>query len=177
MSERTFKAIRWALGTELLVKLFKVGEEFPLKDFCIRPFRVFHDAVDPCGFRIEGERRKVKVGLATDLGVVTPEVEDNLRGCDVVILEANHDLEMLLEGPYPWELKQRIQSQVGHLSNNAAGEALAKLGEIQKVFLAHLSRINNTPQLALSTISNYLKDKKPDLFPSYHEWMSEVVEI
>lgn len=129
---------------------------FEIKGVWIEPFPTSHDAADPVGFAFSyGKKRCV---LATDLGVVTPEVENALHNAQVVILESNHDLEMLHRGPYPPYLKQRIRSNKGHLSNHDAGKVLSRLkrSETMHVFLAHLSQQNNDPLLAKKTVSYFL---------------------
>jgi phosphoribosyl 1,2-cyclic phosphodiesterase len=96
-----------------------------------------------------------------------------------VILEANHDREMLLKGPYSWELKERIRSEVGHLSNDAAGEALAELarsGKLKAAFLTHLSQSNNCPELALETVQNYLNGQVKILL-TWQDRRSELIEL
>ncbi|NIT75970.1 MAG: MBL fold metallo-hydrolase, partial [Thermoplasmata archaeon] len=139
---------------------FEVGLNLEIDSLKIEAFPVFHDAIDPCGYLIrDGEH---SVGLATDLGVVSRAILDSLAACDAVILESNHDLEMLRNGPYPWELKQRIRSQIGHLSNQDAGEALAELargGRLKTALLAHLSQYNNRPELALQTVQSHLNGR------------------
>ncbi len=124
----------------------------------IEPFSISHDAVDPVGFAIlQGGLKWV---LATDLGEVTPTVEKALAYADTVILEANHDPVMLKEGPYPQYLKKRISSSEGHLSNQEAGQVLARISHLglRQVFLAHLSQQNNHPALAMQTVTQILQD-------------------
>ena len=123
---------------------------FSWRDLQIDPFPLTHDAVAPVGYTIEtGEG---KIGIATDLGVATRLVAERLKGCRVLILESNHDEEMLRDGPYPWHLKQRIRSNHGHLSNAASAQLLQSLlwEGLEAVFLAHLSETNNRPGLAES---------------------------
>jgi phosphoribosyl 1,2-cyclic phosphodiesterase len=174
-SRRTLAALRWSLSGSEELRPFEIGKELELGNFRITSFPVFHDAAEPCGYLItSGER---SVGLATDLGVVSRAVLDSLASCEVVVLEANHDLEMLKTGPYPWELKQRIRSEVGHLSNAACGEALAELarkGQLRAAFLAHLSRTNNRPELALQTVQNYL-DGRAELHLTWQDRRSELL--
>jgi len=125
------------------------GERFEVGPFEIMPFRVSHDAADPVQFRVRSGRRKIAV--ATDLGFVSTLVQQNLRDSDLVIVESNHDVDMLRNGSYPWELKQRIMSRTGHLSNRNAAEAVFNLwsnGRSPRVILAHLSEENNRPELA-----------------------------
>ncbi|MGI5921290.1 MAG: MBL fold metallo-hydrolase [Syntrophomonadaceae bacterium] len=124
----------------------------------ITPFSISHDAADPVGFCFY--YRNYKWVLATDLGVVTPNVREALTRADAVVLEANHDVEMLQKGPYPQFLKQRIKSKVGHLSNFDAAQLLATIPRqpVMEVFLAHLSQKNNHWQLAENTVLRVLKD-------------------
>lgn len=122
----------------------------------VEPFPISHDAADPVGFRLYAGNTKVCV--ATDLGFVTPTVKDALSLSDVLVLESNHDLDMLQNGSYPWHLKKRIMSNRGHLANTDAGWTLARLSRKAHtdVFLAHLSRENNRPELAEDTVANIL---------------------
>lgn len=130
------------------VEYFSAGQAFSIGDIVVTPFTIPHDAADPVGFVFEAEG--VRVGLATDLGYIPPNAKAALRRCDVLMLESNHDLEMLRDGPYPWPVKQRVMSRVGHLSNEAAGDFLEKNydGYASYVVLAHLSESNNLPALA-----------------------------
>lgn len=130
------------------VEYFAAGEAFSVGDITVSPFTIPHDAADPVGFVLEAEG--VRIGLATDLGYMPAHASMRLRGCNVLVLESNHDLEMLRDGPYPWSVKQRVMSRVGHLSNDAAAEFLEKSydGQAAYVVLAHLSESNNLPELA-----------------------------
>jgi phosphoribosyl 1,2-cyclic phosphodiesterase len=130
------------------IEYFRAGSGFSIGDIDILPFTIPHDAADPVGFVFTAEG--IRVGLATDLGYMPANVSQHLRGCDIVMLESNHDLEMLRDGPYPWSVKQRVLSRVGHLSNAAAAEFLEKGydGGAAYVVLAHLSESNNLPELA-----------------------------
>ena len=127
---------------------FESGHTFQVGDIAVKPFTVPHDAVDPVGFTFRAEG--IKIGLATDLGYIPLSVKDHLRGCDVLILEANHDLEMLRVGPYPWSVKQRVMSRVGHLSNVALADFFTSDYDNSATFvvLAHLSEQNNHPEIA-----------------------------
>jgi phosphoribosyl 1,2-cyclic phosphodiesterase len=130
------------------VEYFQAGCGFSVGDIAVTSFTIPHDAADPVGFVFEAEG--VRIGLATDLGYVPSNVQQRLRGCDALVIESNHDLEMLRDGPYPWSVKQRVMSRVGHLSNDAAAEFLEKSydGKATYVVLAHLSESNNLPELA-----------------------------
>ncbi len=124
----------------------------------IVPFAVPHDAADPVGFVVGGEG--VRVGIATDLGQATTLVRERLRGCHILVVEANHDEHMLLDGPYPWHLKQRVGGSLGHLSNAESAEMLrdAVDDRCQAVVLAHLSEKNNTPALARAAAARALAE-------------------
>lgn len=130
------------------VEYFQAGKQLCIGDIDVLPFTIPHDAADPCGFVFQSEG--LKVGYATDLGYVPQNVKLALKNCDILLLESNHDLEMLRDGPYPWSVKQRVLSRVGHLSNAAAAEFLTRDydGGARYVVLAHLSESNNMPELA-----------------------------
>ncbi len=141
------------------VEYFRAGKPFSIGDLQVTAFTIPHDAADPVGFVLEGEG--VRVGLATDLGYMPANVSQQLRGCDVLMLESNHDLEMLRDGPYPWSVKQRVMSRVGHLSNTAAAEFLERGydGQAAYVVLAHLSESNNLPELARIAAEWAMRDR------------------
>jgi phosphoribosyl 1,2-cyclic phosphodiesterase len=130
------------------VSYFRAGETFSIGDLSISPFTIPHDAADPVGFVFTAEG--VRLAIATDLGYMPPNVQAQLRRCDLIMLESNHDLEMLRDGPYPWSVKQRVLSRVGHLSNDAASAFLEEIydGTATYLILAHLSESNNLPELA-----------------------------
>jgi len=141
------------------VEYFQAGNGFAIGDIAVSSFTIPHDAADPVGFVFEIEG--IRVGLATDLGYVPPNVAQRLRGCDVLMIESNHDLEMLRDGPYPWPVKQRVMSRVGHLSNDAAAGYLEKYydGQATYVVLAHLSESNNLPELARVAAEGALRER------------------
>ena len=138
------------------VEYFQAGEPFEIGDISISSFTIPHDAADPVGFVFRAEG--VRMGFATDLGYIPPNVKAQLKGLDLLLLESNHDLEMLRDGPYPWAVKQRVMSRVGHLSNEAAAEFLENGydGQAAYVILAHLSESNNLPDLARVTAERAL---------------------
>jgi phosphoribosyl 1,2-cyclic phosphodiesterase len=125
-------------------------------DIEVTSFTIPHDAADPVGFTFRAEG--TKIGIATDLGYMPASVRDHLRRCDVLVIESNHDLEMLRVGPYPWSVKQRVMSRVGHLSNESLAEFFAESydGAASYIVLAHLSEQNNHPELALRVAENAL---------------------
>jgi phosphoribosyl 1,2-cyclic phosphodiesterase len=141
------------------VEYFEAGKNFSIGDIGIMPFTVPHDAADPCGFVFQAEG--IRMALATDLGYMPPNVKEALRGIDVLLLESNHDLEMLRDGPYPWSVKQRVLSRVGHLSNDATAEFLARDydGGAAYIVLGHLSESNNAPELARISAERAVGDR------------------
>jgi phosphoribosyl 1,2-cyclic phosphodiesterase len=141
------------------VEYFQSGNSFRIGDIAVTPFTIPHDAVDPVGFVFEVEG--ARLGVATDLGYIPSNLHAHLRRCDILMLESNHDLEMLRDGPYPWAVKQRVMSRVGHLSNDAAADFLTHSydGHAAYVVLAHLSESNNLPELARIAAERALCDK------------------
>lgn len=141
------------------VEYFEAGKRFAVGDIDVEPFTIPHDAADPVGFVFEGEG--VRIGFATDLGYMPANARQALRRCDMLLLESNHDTEMLRDGPYPWSVKQRVMSRVGHLSNEATAEFLERNydGQATYVVLAHLSESNNLPALARVCAERALRDR------------------
>jgi len=130
------------------VEAIRAGHSFWLGELKVTPFTIPHDAVNPLAFTFEAEG--IKIGHVTDLGYMTELVIQRLKGCHIIVLESNHDLEMLKIGPYPWPVKQRIMSRMGHLSNEMTGRFFSEEfdGEAQHIVLAHLSENNNHPAIA-----------------------------
>ncbi|MCL2350621.1 MAG: MBL fold metallo-hydrolase, partial [Defluviitaleaceae bacterium] len=122
-----------------------------------------HDANEPVGYAITTDMHKI--AITTDLGRITPEVTEHFANSDIIVIESNHDIYMLENGPYPEHLKQRIKSDFGHLSNVACGVFLsdACAPNTKHIFLAHLSEDNNRPSVAFDTVKNILLSKKIDV--------------
>lgn len=137
-------------------RTFECGLTFMINKLQVHPFSISHDAEEPAGFTIR--QNGTSIGIATDLGVATTMVKEHLKLCSMLVLEANHDPVMLVDGPYPWPLKQRIQSRMGHLSNSESGTLLRELQHerLQHVILAHLSETNNTPEKAFQEVAKAL---------------------
>jgi phosphoribosyl 1,2-cyclic phosphodiesterase len=136
----------------------ETGAEFGLGPFTIRTFAIPHDAAEPVGLTLEAEG--FRLGYATDLGRVPATVLQQLTGCDLVVLESNHDPEMLRNGPYPRFVKDRIASDIGHLENGAAARTAVHLAAngTRHIILAHLSETNNTPGRARAAVSAALDE-------------------
>ena len=139
---------------------FHSGRAFQIGDVKITPFTIPHDAVDPVGFTFCSEG--IKVGVCTDLGYMPTSVRQHIRGCQVLMIESNHDLEMLRGGPYPWQVKQRVMSRTGHLSNAALAQFFSSGydGSAAFLLLAHLSEANNHPDLARSAVQQALANRQ-----------------
>jgi phosphoribosyl 1,2-cyclic phosphodiesterase len=134
------------------------GESVKVGPLEVRAFSVSHDAADPQVYVLKGNDDK-SLGIATDLGVVTHLVRQNFLSLSAMVVEFNHDLRMLLEGPYPWPLKQRVRSRHGHLSNEDAALFLTQVNYpgLRQVVLGHLSETNNNPELALAAADSALR--------------------
>lgn len=134
------------------IKKFCVNEHFEIGDLKILPFSIPHDAANPCGFNVFCENKKLSI--ATDLGHITTNILDHLEGTNFLMLESNYDPEVLKCGRYPFVLKSRIAGPNGHLSNNLAGKTISHLigSGLSSVVIGHLSKDNNFPELAYSTV-------------------------
>jgi len=156
MTEATLAACEDRI--ELRSRLVRVipKSDFYIDDLLIEPFPLPHDAADPVGYCVSSGARKIAV--ATDLGHFPKSVEYKLHDCDLVLLESNHDVQMLINGRYPQVLKQRIKSRNGHLSNDDAGDAAVKLvsAGVTSILLGHLSAENNSERLAFRTVTDAL---------------------
>lgn len=148
--------------------LFPTSSTLELGDLTIDSFPVSHDAAEPMGFCFHS--KEGRLGLVTDTGYINSRIVDKVAGCDALIFEANHDVNMLRMGAYPWNVKRRILSDVGHLSNEDAGEALLDIlrGNGENVFLAHLSQDNNLSELAHLTVEGVLREQGLDVGRDVH---------
>jgi phosphoribosyl 1,2-cyclic phosphodiesterase len=140
-------------------QLIRPGESFDVYGFLFTCFSVPHDSTDPLGFVIEKDG--IKIGIALDLGYLSNLVLERVKGCDGLILESNHDIQMLKVGPYPWALKQRVMSRRGHLSNDSVAQFLGNDydGSAADIVLAHLSKKNNLPELAMLSAQRALEER------------------
>ena len=143
----TAPSIDWN-GYSPTLELFQAGTSFRIGDIEVDSFTIPHDAKDPVGFCFRS--RGVKLAIVTDLGYVTDSVRVHLRGTNLLVLESNHDLDMLKVGPYPWAVKQRVMSRVGHLSNAVVSDFILEDldPEVMTLVLGHLSEHNNHPAIA-----------------------------
>jgi phosphoribosyl 1,2-cyclic phosphodiesterase len=152
------KAEEFELNGSTIVPV-QAGAAFAIGDVEVMPFGVPHDAAEPVAFSIISGG--VKITQITDIGYVPDVVADRLRGSHVLILESNHDLEMLRVGPYPWNLKQRLMGRYGHLSNTAVSRFIREQydGAAEHMLLAHLSEKNNHPEIARLEAARALRDR------------------
>lgn len=177
LSKKTSQACKHQLRNIKKMSCFNCGSSFKINTININPFSISHDAEDPAGFTMELNNKKI--GIATDLGIATSLVKENLKACDMLIIEANHDPEMLINGPYPWHLKQRVKGRSGHLSNQESRYLLHEIqhNNLQHVFLAHLSQTNNTPEKALTEVSQAIDQRYTRLTVSLQNICSQVMLI
>lgn len=161
----TFLAAEKRLGKLHQMIEFETGDRVECQDLSIRSFRISHDTADPVGFVMSNS--DLSVGYCTDTGKVSHLMEKRLSGCNGLVLEFNHNLEMLKNGPYPLSLQQRVRSSQGHLSNEDGAELFKKIisSSLQIAVLGHLSETNNTPQLARVEAEKILPD----------DWQAELV--
>lgn len=133
------------------------GEHCVINDLCVKPFAIPHDAAEPVGYSVFTDT--CKMTIATDIGHITDTLRENLMDSNILLLESNHDIQMLKNGSYTWALKQRVLGENGHLSNVMAGQLLSEVmsGKLEQVFLGHLSGDNNFPSLALRTVKEVLE--------------------
>jgi phosphoribosyl 1,2-cyclic phosphodiesterase len=146
LSYGTARFIDWDECAPVLER-FQAGCSFSIGDFDITSFTIPHDAADPVGYTLSSQG--IKIGIATDLGYIPSSLRVHLRGTDLLMLESNHDLEMLRVGPYPWPVKQRVMSRRGHLSNEVAADFIANDLDtrVSTLVLGHISEHNNHPEL------------------------------
>jgi len=161
LTHGTRTAANAALGTLDSLCTFSPGQDLLIGDLQIEPFAVPHDAREPCQY-VFGDGA-ARLGILTDTGSITAHIIERLSGCDALLLECNHDRDLLRDGDYPAFLKDRIGSDYGHLANDTAADLLARLDttRLQHVVAAHLSRKNNTPELARDALSAVL-DCEPE---------------
>ena len=175
----TYQAGLRALGKVPDPVYYESGSAFQIGDLTLEPFTVPHDAVDPVGLVVSDG--SVRVGIVTDLGYVTNLVREKLKGCDCLVIESNHDPELLRVGPYTWELKRRVGGRHGHLSNDEAASLISELthNRLKLVVLAHVSQKNNRYDLADVTARSVLEktDGPVELVVARQESVSPLFHI
>ena len=144
------------------VSIVSSGETFEVGDIEVTAFGLSHDACEPLGFYFKNNGKKIAV--VTDTGKLTEEIDEAIKDSDILVIESNHEVNILLYGRYPYKVKHRILSDEGHLSNEHCGEGICRFlktkseGKVPYVFLAHLSKENNTPEQAILTVKNILEE-------------------
>jgi len=161
MTTLTAPAIAWD-DYEPKLETFQAGSEFRIGEIDIRSFTIPHDAADPVGYCLRTQG--LKLGIVTDLGYIPDSVKFHLQGTDFLLLESNHDLEMLKVGPYPWPVKQRVMSRKGHLSNEVVSDFIAAelASSTRTLVLGHLSEHNNHPEIARMSAQEALDERRLD---------------
>jgi phosphoribosyl 1,2-cyclic phosphodiesterase len=159
MTRLTAPAIDWGETEPPRLEPFQAGARLRIGDIDVQSFGIPHDALDPVGFAFEAQG--VRIGIATDLGYIPESIKFHLRRTDLLLLEANHDLDMLKVGPYPWSVKQRVMSRVGHLSNKVMAEFLSEDLDscTANLVLGHLSEHNNHPAIVNMFASQALEER------------------
>ena len=179
-NQATYTAAGKNLNNLYSYEEFTTGVSFSCRDFEIHPFSISHDTPDPVGFIVSDG--KSSIGYCTDTGTVSRLMHHRLSGCNGLILESNHDPDILKNGPYPPFLKQRVRGNKGHLANADAGAFLKDLvhDELVHVVLAHISETNNRPEIALETVTGILKNgetRQPDISIGTQDKPGKVVKI
>ena len=174
---KTVRASERVWGRIGNINEIEAGSLFSVKGLEFYPFSTPHDSANSVGFIFKAGEKKG--GIATDLGFVTRLVRESLRNCNILVIESNHDENMLMEGPYPWHLKQRIRGREGHLSNRDCADLLDDIYHdgLQKVVLAHLSEENNRPDLAYGSLIERMKNRLHPEFELSMSWQDRVGEM
>ena len=165
ITRESFEAGEKKLGKIAGENLKFIDGKFKLNDdFLINPFDVMHDAVRTVGYRVENQDGK-KIAVSTDIGYVSNLVRENFKDVDLMVIESNYDYNMLMNCSYPWDLKARVKSRNGHLSNNDAARFIKEMysERLKKVYLAHISKDSNNPDIVKQTIEQELRDNKINL--------------
>ncbi|MBS4534484.1 MBL fold metallo-hydrolase [Clostridium sp. D2Q-14] len=160
-NNNTWEVMREYLGKlkEENIRIIKNNDTFEIKDIGISTFKTSHDAIDSMGYTLN--YRNKKISIVTDTGIITDEIKNEIKNSDLLMLESNHDVDMLKVGSYPYYLKKRVLSSSGHLSNEDAGNLIVDIfqDKFKKIFLGHLSKENNFPELAYQTVVNIISEK------------------
>ncbi|WMJ77814.1 MULTISPECIES: MBL fold metallo-hydrolase [unclassified Sedimentibacter] len=182
-NQETWDAMKSCLG-EIKPENIKILErQTEIKDLVITPFDISHDAAHPVGYNIFHGNKKIS--LVTDTGCINDIIVSSITDSDLLLVESNHDEDMVLIGPYPWPLKRRVLGEFGHMSNDTAGDLITKVVKrgTEIILLGHLSKENNFPQLAYKTVENILKENSIEVNPgicldmTYRDRSSRIYEI
>ena len=164
-NEKTWEAMKEDMGKlkDDNIKIFNTNSDFEIGDLGVLPFNIYHDAAEPVGYSFYNKTKKISI--ITDTGCIDKKIGKHIKDSNLLLIESNHDENMLKMGGYPWFLKKRVSGELGHLSNEDAGNIISEAisGNNENILLAHLSRENNFPELAHQTVSNILIDKGIDI--------------
>lgn len=182
-NEKTWEAMSPYIGDIKSENIKILSECAEIGDLVIKPFDISHDAAHPVGYNIFYKNKKIS--LVTDTGCTNELIVKSIMDSDLLLVESNHDEDMVLIGPYPWSLKRRVLGEFGHMSNDTAGSLISKVVKrgTEIVLLGHLSKENNFPELAYKTVENILKENRIDVNPgiclemTYRDKSSKVYEI
>ena len=157
LTRLTAPAIDWNGKPHPRIEAYQAGTRFTIGDLEVASFTIPHDAIDPVGYTVSSQG--IKIGLAMDLGYLPDSVKYHLSGSHLMVLESNHDLDMLKVGPYPWSVKQRVMGRKGHLSNDIVSDFIRDDldGGVQTLLLGHLSEHNNHPEIVRLVASQALE--------------------
>jgi len=182
-NRKTWEAMGTYIGDIKSENIKILDECAEVGDLSIMPFDISHDAAHPVGYNIFYKNKKIS--LVTDTGCTNDLIINSIMDSDLLLVESNHDEDMVLIGPYPWTLKRRVLGEFGHMSNDTAGSLISRVVRrgTEIVLLGHLSKENNFPQLAYKTVENILKENFIDVNPgiclemTYRDKSSKVYEI
>lgn len=176
-TEGTWRRAQHTIGKVKGYNTICESEPINFGELSVEPYSTPHDAEESVAFVVRYQGKSL--GIATDLGRITPEVKNKLQNLDALLVEANHDISMLEAGPYPWITKKRIKSGVGHLSNEDCGELLAAVthSNLKLVVLMHMSETNNHPELAKITARQALGDSPPEMILAQQNHPTELLSI
>lgn len=164
-NEETWEAMKSIIGEVKAHNIKVITDNVEIGDLFVQAFDIFHDSAKPVGYNIYYKNKKLS--LVTDTGSINDNIVNSIKNSDLLLVESNHDEDMVLIGPYPWPLKRRVLGELGHMSNDVAGKLIAKV--IKKgteiVLLGHLSKENNFPQLAYKTVENILTESGIEVNP------------
>ena len=182
-NEKTWEAMSSCIGDVKSHNIKILDEHIQVGDLTIKPFDISHDSAHPVGYNIFYENKKIS--LVTDTGCVNETITNSIMDSDLMLVESNHDEDMVLIGPYPWHLKRRVLGEFGHMSNDTAGHLISKIVRkgTEIVLLGHLSKENNFPELAYKTVESILLENSIEVNPgvcldlTYRDRSSKVYEI
>lgn len=184
-NEKTWLGMESKIGKikEKNIKVFTTDDWIEMKDLTVNPIKIFHDALEPVGYVVHYNNKKIS--LVTDTGIIDHRIKDKIKDSNIYLMEANHDTRMLQNGDYPWFLRERIASPEGHLSNDDAANTLKEIikGNEEIILLGHLSKDNNKPELAYRTVKSKLDSNGVDvgkdiqLDMTYRDGVSKIYKL